>query len=158
MKKAWCVLIDGPINKEFCENNCPLIDECGKSEKDEIWWITKELMGSRSIGYQPTDIKENEDRDVKEILDELTGRRGSREFELKSEAARSMGHVYMSEEKESKNPKQILIDWINNVKESAIRARNCIDNGSPDDAEEYIWDILGQCKAMEVVLNNSDSC
>ena len=66
--------------------------------------------------------------------------------------------------KEEKNPKQILIDWVKGVRESAENAKGYINyvaaiNGRTEDLDEAsdcIADIIGQCKAMMTVLNNSD--
>ena len=60
------------------------------------------------------------------------------------------------ESKNNKNPKQVLIDWVEGVKDSAVLAKNCLNNGDPDYAKEHLSNLLGQCKAMETVLKNSD--
>lgn len=67
-----------------------------------------------------------------------------------------------------KNPKQVLIDWVQNVENTANNLRDCLKSkkmtssysfereGALDVASDYVYDILGQCKAMMTVLNNSD--
>ena len=69
---------------------------------------------------------------------------------------------------EDKNPKQILIDWVAGVRSSAEEAKHYLKSDTMitgfdyekkqliDEATDCIANILGQCKAMEVVLNNSD--
>jgi hypothetical protein len=62
-----------------------------------------------------------------------------------------------------KNPKQVLIDWVNNVYFVASTGDNFIqtNNGfSKEDklkeAANYFNQIMGQCEAMMTVLKNSD--
>ena len=62
-----------------------------------------------------------------------------------------------------KNPKQVLIDWVNNVNFVASTGDNFIqtNNGfSKEDklkeAANYFNQIMGQCEAMMTVLKNSD--
>lgn len=60
---------------------------------------------------------------------------------------------------QEKNPKQVLIDWVNNVRQSAWRAQEALRGNSKkkeDIASDYIGEILGECKAMEAVLKNSN--
>ena len=67
-----------------------------------------------------------------------------------------------------KNPKQVLIDWVKNVDDVAEKLKDCLKSkklSSPYDyerrevldlASDYASDLLGQCKTMITVLNNSD--
>lgn len=68
---------------------------------------------------------------------------------------------------ENKDPKKVLKDWVANVRYSAEKARaNLKESESAvlnrtkkqyfDYALEDIYDILGQCKAMMTVLEDSD--
>ena len=61
----------------------------------------------------------------------------------------------MKESKE-KNPKQVLIDWVEEVNKAANIASTNIDKCDYYKAHLAIFHILGQCDAMMAVLNNSD--
>lgn len=58
--------------------------------------------------------------------------------------------------KEEKNPKQVLIDWVDEVQKAANQVCKDIDRSCLFHAKETAKYILGQCNAMMTVLNNSD--
>lgn len=55
-----------------------------------------------------------------------------------------------------KNPKQVLIDWVENVQNSAERATALLNNNRSYSARQELCNIVGQCTAMMTVLRNSD--
>ena len=55
-----------------------------------------------------------------------------------------------------KNPKQVLIDWVENVQTSAERSNSFLNNGCTHSAQQELCNIVGQCTAMMTVLRNSD--
>lgn len=76
-------------------------------------------------------------------------------------------HNKLHDEDENKDPKKVLKDWVENVRHSAERGRSALKASESavfnrtkkqylDSALEDMYDILGQCKAMMTVLNNSD--
>lgn len=73
--------------------------------------------------------------------------------QISTEMIKSHGE-YM--EKTEKNPKQIFIDFISNMKTDATRADSYIKSGNKDVASDYIGRILGGCEAMLSVLNNTN--
>ena len=60
---------------------------------------------------------------------------------------------------EEKNPKQVLIDWVINVRSAANRANAALHSerkDAKDVASDEIGMIRGMCESMMVVLENSD--
>lgn len=58
------------------------------------------------------------------------------------------------------NPRQIFIDWVENVRNDALRANNQLKNARGkknkdqfiDDATDYIGSIIGSCDAIMTVI------
>ena len=78
-----------------------------------------------------------------------------------------MCEVYNTQTKQEDNPKQILIDWINDIYDLAKRGRDYTKVDSPykdkvsregrlDIASDYFSNILGQCTAIKSTLKNSN--
>ena len=62
-----------------------------------------------------------------------------------------------------KNPKQILLDWVNDVYVYAVSAKKHLRHkdwhgkyDEIDQVSEDLSNIIGQCTAMKAVLKNSD--
>jgi hypothetical protein len=67
----------------------------------------------------------------------------------------------LSTEQERKNPKKIFIDFAKNVQESANKTKKTLEDKyitdkNIDVAKDYLSDIIGQCKTMLVILENTD--
>ena len=72
-----------------------------------------------------------------------------------------MNNIKAKQESE-KNPKQILLDWVQNVRDTANSAEYYLDDSEAFSKEvivselrSAIANILGQCTAMITVLKNS---
>ena len=58
------------------------------------------------------------------------------------------------------NPRQIFIDWVENVRKDALRANNQLKNARGkknkdqfiDDATDYIGSIIGSCDAIMTII------
>ena len=65
---------------------------------------------------------------------------------------------YMNQ-KEEKNPRQIFIDWAENVRQYATKGNYALkqDNGSKskDTASDYFNSIIGACDTMLTILKSS---
>lgn len=61
--------------------------------------------------------------------------------------------------------KKVLYDWVESIRVSAENAKKCIkgsksmfvsEDSSLDKATDYIGEIIGKCKAIKIVLDNSN--
>lgn len=136
MRTTLCVLADVHVPKDFCENRCPLIGDC---KKGKSLWMDNELV-----------------RRVKDAISTVRTTPDMTEEQREEEIIRAMGYQPKQSKENNKNPKQILIDWVDGVYEVSIHVRNAIKDRNLDLATDENARIIGMCEAMKIVLKNSD--
>ena len=77
---------------------------------------------------------------------------------LVNQAKEERANMVLNTNHEANNPKQIFIDWAKSIQNTAYKGKERIKSKAvnrEDDASDCFGEIIGQCKAIISVLENT---